>query len=139
MLANGSDWSSLVRTISHGCGPMRGGVMLTFMVSSGCRGFVAVVPAGRGPIFTDERNLKACASTRQVGGYGPPLSRGRHQEALSYRTISERHAAAGLRNRLAGELYVGDLFDRGLLFGLDVAIFDRVLDRPFGALGIEAL
>src|SRR6516225_5131009 len=27
MLANGSDWSSFVRTISHGCGPMRGGRM----------------------------------------------------------------------------------------------------------------
>jgi hypothetical protein len=26
-LANGSAWSSLVRTISHGCGPMRGGWM----------------------------------------------------------------------------------------------------------------
>jgi hypothetical protein len=32
MLANGSAWSSFVRTISHGCGPMRGGVMFTFMI-----------------------------------------------------------------------------------------------------------
>src|ERR1044071_2100198 len=31
MLANGSDWSSFVRTTSQGCGPMRGGVMFTFM------------------------------------------------------------------------------------------------------------
>src|SRR3954464_9525332 len=33
MLANGSAWSSLVRTISHGCGPMRGGWMFIARVS----------------------------------------------------------------------------------------------------------
>src|SRR5205085_3540616 len=31
MLANGSAWSSFPRTTSHGCGPMRGGWILTFI------------------------------------------------------------------------------------------------------------
>ena len=38
MLAKGSDWSSLVRTTSHGCGPMRGGMMGIVMFKIRMRG-----------------------------------------------------------------------------------------------------
>src|SRR5688572_1128593 len=53
--------------------------------------------------------------------------------------VFDGDAAAGLLDRLARQRHVGDLFDRRLLFRLDVAVFDRVVDRPLRSLGIEAL
>src|SRR4029078_10724396 len=96
MLGNGNDWSSLLRTISHGCGPIRGGVMLTFMA------FLAL-------------------------------------PAFLYAALSDRHAAAGPLDRLACAVHVPHLLDGRLLCRFDVAVVDRVLDRPLRALRIHAL
>src|ERR1700730_4179117 len=48
------------------------------------------------------------------------------------------HGAAERRDRLFGELVVGDLVEGELLVGRDVADVDAVLMGPFGALAHEA-
>src|SRR5262245_9446243 len=126
MLANGSDWSSLVRTVSHGWGPS-GRRGCSFMTLS------FVLEDGGGVSFPRKREpiLRDLADT----AYGSRLAPGRR----SFRAVADGHAAAGLLDSLAGELDVGDLLHTRFLGGIDVAVGDAVLDRPRGALGVEAL
>src|SRR4051812_35363485 len=62
MLANGSDWSSLLRTASQGCGPMRGGWMLTFIMRDPWSSVLAIAD-GDGAA----RGLHGLVGERDVG------------------------------------------------------------------------
>src|ERR1044072_3721265 len=57
---------------------------------------------------------------------------------MSILAIADGLPPAGLIDRVARELQVGDLFERKLLLRLEVAGVDVVLVRPFGARAHEA-
>src|SRR5262247_1176112 len=104
MLANGSAWSSLLRTTSHGCGPMRGGWMLTFIL---------------GP----SRSHSPCSCL-----LGP---RFRGDDSFGADTLQlafpDRRGAAGGIDRLLGEREIGDLLHGRLLVLGHIADLDAVV------------
>src|SRR6185369_228898 len=121
MLANGSDWSSLLRTTSQGCGPSgRRGCSFMVIFLSGClRLILRSGPKDR--VSKDGQRIVAYGSRRTLRvllTMRPDL----------LRTFPDGHPPAGQFHRFLGELHVGDLLDGRLLAGFDVAVLDAVVD-----------
>src|SRR4026207_737886 len=80
MFANGSDWSSLVRAISHGCGPIRGGwIFMTDEPRTYCCCQIEQLPKVlRPPAFSTasrgSARLATCSTVGLVAGLTYPLS-----------------------------------------------------------------
>src|SRR4029079_11106803 len=113
MLANGSDWSSLLRTTSQGCVPSG---------RRGCSFMVVFLSVYLCLIWgAPERRFSMLLTMRPS----------------SLRAFPDGDAPAGQFHGLLGELHVGDLLDGRLLARFDVAVLDAVVDRPLRALWIE--
>src|SRR4051812_4827620 len=125
MLANGSAWSSLVRTISHGCGPMRGGWM-----------FIARVSLLR----SQSRKAEGVRRDHGLAPGWPAFARldGRlAMEAASVLAVADRDWPTSGSDRLLGQFRVAHLLHGRNLALFQIAVLEAVLDRPGRALGVE--
>src|SRR5262245_65081547 len=105
---------------------MRGGWMLTFMAPPRLSG---VAPA------------KVGAHNHRLVDMGPRLrgdDKWRSRAQASQFAVTNRRRAAGGVDGFLGEREVRDLLDARLLVLGDIAVLDRVVDRPLGARRIEA-